>query len=209
VIPFISNNDVPATDVQHKNLTLSLDQLKPFLDIAVPFFKEDKQARDSLISIGVFTLLNSGVSVAFSYISRDFYNALNVRDEALFYEKIELFFGALIIAVPITVLYRFTREKLSLYWREALTKKVLDKYYANRTFYVMETLKNIDNPDQRISEDIRHFTKTSLDFLITLLTAIIDLISFSAILFQIFPGLFVAIIAYAGVGSIVTSNLGT
>ena len=85
---------------------------------------------------------------------------------------------------------------------------MLDKYYANRTFYVLETLKNVDNPDARISEDIKSFTKASLDFFITLFTSIIDLISFSAILYSIYPLLFVAIIVYAGVGSLVTTNLG-
>ena len=54
----------------------------------------------------------------------------------------------------------------------------------------------------------RAFTRTSLDFLITVLTAVIDLLSFSAILFQIFPGLFLAIILYAGIGSLITTNLG-
>ena len=190
------------------DLQLGLSQLKPFLNIAVPFFKDDKTARNSLIGVVALTLLNSGVSVAFSYISRDFYNALNTRNEAVFYEKIELFFAALLIAVPISVSYRFLREKLSLYWREALTAKVLDKYYAYRTFYQIETLREIDNPDQRISEDVRAFTRTSLDFFITLFTAVIDLFSFSAILYQIYPGLFAAIIAYAGVGSVVTTQLG-
>ena len=96
------------------------------------------------------------------------YNALNARNEAVFYEKIELFFGALLVAVPVAVYYRFLREKLSLYWREALTKKVLDDYYASRTFYQLEMLREIDNPDQRIAEDIRAFTRTSLDFFIGL-----------------------------------------
>lgn len=187
---------------------LSFSQLVPFLKIAKPFFQEDKVARDSLIGVVALTLLNSGVSVAFSYISRDFYSALNARDEAVFYEKIELFFVALVIAVPISVYYRFLREKLSLYWREALTRRVLDLYYADRTFYIIETLRDVDNPDQRITEDIRQFTRASLDFFITLFTSAIDLVSFSAILFGIYPGLFAAIIAYAGVGSLVTTNLG-
>ena len=52
---------------------------------------------------------------------------LIARDETLFYEKIEYFFAALLIAVPVSVYYRFLREKLSLYWREALSNKVLDK----------------------------------------------------------------------------------
>ena len=119
------SNDVESpSGIKTSNFTelqLGLSQLKPFLNIAVPFFKDDKTARNSLIGVVALTLLNSGVSVAFSYISRDFYNALNTRNEAVFYEKIELFFAALLIAVPISVYYRFLREKLSLYWREALT----------------------------------------------------------------------------------------
>jgi len=199
-----------ATAAIKDNLKLDFSQLKPFFKIAVPFFKEDKPARDSLIAVLALTLLNNGISVAFSYISRDFYTALNNRDEHLFFEKIQLFFAVLVLAVPVAVFYRYTREKLSLYWREALTSKVLEKYYSNRTFYTLETLRDdeVDNPDQRIAEDIRAFTKTSLDFLITVVTSVIDLASFSSILFQIYPGLFAAIIAYAGIGSIVTTNLG-
>eukprot|EP00981_Chlorochromonas_danica_P015014 scaffold9977_cov169-Ochromonas_danica.AAC.1 len=190
------------------DLALGWKQLKPFLNIAVPFFKKDKTARNSLLALSALTLINSGISVAFSYVSRDFYNALNMRDEGLFYQKTELFFLATLIAVPVSVYYRFVRERLSLYWREALTANALQLYYSNRTYYALETLREVDNPDQRISEDIRHFTKTSLDFFITIFTSIVDLISFSAILFQIFPGLFVAVIVYAGIGSIIASKLG-
>lgn len=189
-------------------LALGFSQLLPFLQIAKPFFQEDKVARNSLVGVAALTLLNSGISVAFSYISRDFYTALNARDEAQFYEKIELFFVALVVAVPVSVYYRFLREKLSLYWREALTTRVLEQYYGNRTYFVIETLRDIDNPDQRIADDIRQFTRTSLDFFITLFTSLIDLLSFSAILFQIYPGLFAAIILYAGAGSVITTKLG-
>ena len=198
----------PLSSSSPPDLRLGWNQLKPFLKIAVPFFQTNKKAQEQLATVLALTLLNSGVSVAFSYVSRDFYNALNARDEAVFYEKIELFFAALLVAVPVTVYYRFVREKLSIYWREALTVKVLDDYYASRTFYQVESLREIDNPDQRIAEDVRSFTRTSLDFLITLLTSVIDLVSFSAILFDIYPPLFGAIIVYAGVGSVVTTNLG-
>jgi ABC-type uncharacterized transport system fused permease/ATPase subunit len=198
-----------STQELKTNLTIGISQLQPFLKIAIPFFKEDIVARNSLIGLGGVTLLNAGVSVAFSYVSRDFYNALNARDEAMFYEKIELFFLTLIVAIPVSVYYRFLKEKLSLYWREALTSKALDLYFKNKKYYEMEVIKDIDNPDQRLADDIRYFTRTSLDFFITLITSVIDLFSFSAILFQIYPGLFVAIIVYAGLGSFITSSIGS
>jgi vitamin B12/bleomycin/antimicrobial peptide transport system ATP-binding/permease protein len=203
VVTEIGDENEVATDI-----SLTLNQLKPFLDIAVPFFKTDDVARRSLIGVFAMTLLNSGISVVFSFVSRDFYNALNARNEALFYEKVEYFFLAILVAIPVSVYYRFLREKLSLYWREALTSKMLDKYYADRTYYVIEMMREIDNPDQRITEDVRAFTRTSLDFFISIFTAIIDLVSFAAILYQIYPGLFWAIIVYAGGGSYMTTRLG-
>lgn len=205
-----SGSSSDASSDKKQVASLDFSQIKPFLQIAVPFFKEDKKARDSILGVIALTLINSGVSVAFSYVNRDFYNALNERNEVDFYQKVQLFFGFLCIAVPLNVAYRFYREKLSLYWREALTLKVLDQYCLNRTFYQLEVLQdpNYDNPDQRIAEDIRSFTRTSLDFTITIISSIIDLVSFSAVLFQIYPGLFVAIIAYAGAGSLITTKLG-
>lgn len=45
-------------------------------------------------------------------------------------------------------------------------------YYSNRTYYTLEASKEIDNPDQRIAEDIRAFTRDSLEFFITVLTSV-------------------------------------
>lgn len=46
------------------NLSLTFSQLKPFLDIATPFFRDDKTARNSLIAVVALTLLNSGLSIS-------------------------------------------------------------------------------------------------------------------------------------------------
>ena len=67
---------------------------------------------------------------------------------------------------------------------------------------------SIDNPDQRISEDVKSFTSFSLTVFITLLTSSIDLISFSTILFKISPELFASIFGYAAVGTGVSFWLG-
>lgn len=57
-------------------------------------------------------------------------------------------------------------------------------YYSGQTYYALEASKEIDNPDQRIAEDVRAFTQVSLEFLITVLTSCIDLASFSTILYS-------------------------
>ena len=64
--------------------------------------------------------------------------------------------------------------------------------------------KEVDNPNQRISEDICSFTEFSLSFFLTLVTAAIDLICFSVILFSILPELFLAILLFAYTGTALT-----
>lgn len=101
-------------------------QIKTFLKIAYPFFKEDSSARCSLLGLVILTLLDSAITIVFSYVKRDLYDALNDKDEQSFYKDMGYFFIVLIIAVPLSVFYRYLREKLALHWREALTARVLD-----------------------------------------------------------------------------------
>ena len=68
--------------------------------------------------------------------------------------------------------------------------------------------KEVDNPDQRICEDIRSFTEFSLSFFLTLVTSFIDLVAFSFILFSIMPKLFIAIFLFATIGTIATVCIG-
>ena len=89
-----------------------------------------------------------------------------------------------------------------------MTTELARQYCSDRTYYKVEIDSEIDNPDQRITEDVTSFTRLSLDFAITLLTSIIDLISFSGILYSIYPQLFYVIFVYASFGSITTVKLG-
>jgi ABC-type uncharacterized transport system fused permease/ATPase subunit len=57
--------------------------------------QEERMAKLLLASVVVLTLANSGVSVWFSYIGRDFWTALSTKNEAEFYVMMQKFFGAL------------------------------------------------------------------------------------------------------------------
>ena len=67
------------------------------------------------------------------------------------------------------------RMMMSSWINICLAVLMLQLYYANRNYYTLEASKEVDNPDQRIAEDIRAFTKDSLELFITALTAVIDL----------------------------------
>ena len=123
-----------------------------------------------------------------SYIFRFLDTSLNLRNDKAFWEFLWVYGWIVLIALPIVASYRFTRLKLARYWREWLTNNFLERYFHNRAFYLLDSNtedSDIDNPDQRISEDIRNFTTVTLDFLIDTLYAILTVFAFSAILWSI------------------------
>ena len=59
---------------------------------------------------------------------------------------------------------RFAEERLALLWRESLTQRAIKLYLADQAYYRLTTSAELANPDQRIAEDVRAFTITTLSF---------------------------------------------
>ncbi len=108
----------------------------------------------------------------------------------------------------VAVLYRFAEERLGLLWRSWLTRKVTEHYLDGRTYLRLKESAEIDNPDQRIAEDIRAFTTTTLSFSLIILNSTLAAISFSGVLWTISPLLFVVAVGYAALGTLTTVLLG-
>ncbi|MGB7892334.1 MAG: ABC transporter ATP-binding protein/permease [Microcoleus sp.] len=145
----------------------------------------------------------SGINVVISYIGKFFTTSLAEKDQITFWRFMWVYAGVFIIATPIVVIYRYTQDKLGLYWREWMTDSFLARYFQNRAYYEVNSQKEIDNPDQRISEDINSFTSTSLYFLLQMFGAVIDVISFTWILWSISEALSIGLIIYAVFGTVV------
>ena len=206
-----SSSDKAALTVDDSALGVNAtiqERLDLFRRLAVPYFQQAEGAKLQFGLLLVLVLCQSGVSVIFSFVGRDFYSALSAKDLAVFQEKTANYAVGLAVATPLTVLYKFQRQRLALSWRQWMTGELAKQYYQDRAYYRVELDRDIDNPDQRLTEDVAAFTKVSLDFFITVLTAVIDLASFSGILYSIYPNLFYAIFAYATFGSLTTVALG-
>jgi len=199
----VKNND--SRDQDWNKLT---KQVSAFVEMSLPYFKESNAGRWLLVGMIGMLFLNSGVSVLFSYLGRDFWTALSSKDPEKFTEMLIKYVAALAVGAPVSAYYRFQREKLAIEWREWMTDRTFQLYTSNRVYYALERGRDIDNPDQRIAEDVRSFTTFSLELIITILTSIIDLFSFSAILFSIQPQLFWVIIIYAAFGTLSSAFLG-
>lgn len=89
-----------------------------------------------------------------------------------------------------------------------MTRYYMDRYLKDQTFYKIQSQSIIDNPDQRIVDDLSSFTGTALSFSLTLFNAAVDLISFSNILYGIYPPLFIVLLLYSIGGTVISVFLG-
>ncbi len=154
----------------------------------------------------------NGLNVILSFAFRLIDNALNNRNPDIFWQNMIIYGIVLVVAIPIIVAYRYLRQKLGLLWREWLTKHFLNRYFNQRAYYELDSNSintAIDNPDQRITQDIKSFTTVTLDFLLDILDSILTLFSFTAILYSISRTLTWGLLGYAVFGTTVAIVVGS
>ena len=147
------------------------------------------------------SLCVGGVQVLMSYVARDFMSAIAEKDVPAYWKWLWWYLGTFAAAIPLGVYYRWTEERLALLWREWMAKHLIKRYFNNRAYYRLRGSDSIDNPDQRISEDVRNFTATSLSFMLITLNAGVTLVAFLGVLWTISSTLVGVLFVYAVAGT--------
>ncbi|HEX2873442.1 MAG TPA: hypothetical protein VHP33_19420, partial [Polyangiaceae bacterium] len=132
-----------------------------FWSIARLYWQGDEKWRAYALLLLLIALLvgRTEFTVLFNEQSGEFTSALAARDGARFWRSMRVFGVALAVAVPIYALYYFVRDTLGMTWRRWLTFDFLGNYFRRRAFYRLTFEQHIDNPDQRIAEDVSGFTQ--------------------------------------------------
>ncbi|MDZ4725882.1 MAG: SbmA/BacA-like family transporter [Leptospira sp.] len=157
-----------------------------------------------LILVILFNILN----VISSFIGRDFISSIEQKRIDVFYSKSMLYAFVFLISAGIGSIYRYSEERLGILWREQLTWKFTENYLTEMTYHKIISQNGIENPDQRITDDVRAFTTTTLSFALLIIGGIFSALSFAGVLWSINPLLFFVAALYALVGTITTIFLG-
>ena len=186
------------------------ETLGRFWRITRLFFTSEEKLRacGMLLLIACLSLSLSGLNVMRNYVDRDFMNALAQRDQARFFKEMSMYFLLFGVMVPLAVFYRYAEERLGLFWRNWLSCRMIDGYFAKHAYYRIGIERQIDNPDQRMEEDIRTFTVNTLSFTLIFFNSCVALAAFVSILWSISGMLMAGAIVYAFVGSLVTYFVG-
>ncbi|HET9959044.1 MAG TPA: hypothetical protein VFQ61_31350, partial [Polyangiaceae bacterium] len=161
-----------------------------------------------LAAILVLLVGVSALNVVNSYVGRDLMTAIEQGHTAQFLSKAVLWASIFGVSTVVAVIARFIEERLGLLWREWLTRTLVGNYLTGGQYLALKEHPYFGNPDQRIADDARNFTTTTLSFGLMLLNAFFGIVGFSGVLWSISPALMLVAIGYAAFGSLATIALG-
>ena len=171
-----------------QNFTLSKQFFRDVWYLTKSYWQseEKKKAFFLLACIVGLTLAIVYMLVLLNRWNNSFYSALqNYQTEKIFDELFHFTYLAFTYIVLAVYSY-YLQQVLILNWRRWLTERFIEIWLKNKTYYNLQMFgKDTDNPDQRISEDVRLFVEMTLSFAIGLLKAVTTLASFVVILYEL------------------------
>jgi putative ATP-binding cassette transporter len=128
-------------------------------------------------------------TVRVSESQRQAVEALEGRDANAFLLAVGLFLGLLLLTVVVSSLRMYLRQLVENRWRRGLTGDFLERWIGGQAYGQTQLHPGaIDNPDQRIAEDIRDFVASALGLSLSLVSAIATLIAFGGLLWTLSSG---------------------
>ncbi len=184
---------------------------KRFRQVVNLLLKSPDHGRKAMVCaasmVGLIFAIN-GLNVFNSYVGRYFMSAIE-RRQMLMFERYALYYVLVFVtSTVVVVLYRYVEEYFGILWREQLTRELTNRYLNNRTYHRLDTSSGIANPDQRISDDVRAFTTTTLSFTLLIVNGSVTAVLFSGVLWSISPRLFIVAVIYASGGTVMAILLG-
>lgn len=193
--------------------------------LIAPYWKSGDKwiARLLLASVVSLALGMVYLNVLFNDWNRDFYNALENKDFAVFKEQLWQFSILAFIFIVVAIYKIYLTQALEIRWRAWMTRQYMSEWLENQSYYRIEQTGAADNPDQRIAEDLKYLTSGSLSLSLGLLSSVVTLLSFVGILWSVsgpisfviaeqelhIPGYMVWFaLLYAGVGSLLVAWIG-
>ena len=161
-----------------------------------------------LALLGVLSIASGGFLVWESIQRGEFISALAARDAERFQRALFTFVGILLASALLLSVVAFIRDTVGLRWRQGLTRQFLENYLHDRAYYRLTlpaTIAPIDNPDQRLSEDIRQVTQTLVLVGVMALESAVQLVGFIGVLWIISTTLTGFLLAYALLGTAIAT----
>jgi putative ATP-binding cassette transporter len=123
------------------------------------------------------------INVLLNQWNNRFYNALQEKNWDGFVREIAIFSLLATFYIALSVYQLYLNQWLQIRWRRWMTTTYLSQWLHNANHYRMQLQGDAaDNPDQRITDDVKLFVDQTLNIGVGLLSAVVTLASFIVIL---------------------------
>ncbi|CAK0883346.1 unnamed protein product [Prorocentrum cordatum] len=112
--------------------------------------------------------INTGIGFVANYLTQ----AMVDKEPDSFYRWLQMYASCFVFALPVLTMQYYVKAKLGIFWREWLTSSLMAGWMSHRAYYVLNANDEeaaeggVDNPDQRIAQDVETFTSMTLEYLI-------------------------------------------
>ncbi|MGJ5676010.1 MAG: ABC transporter ATP-binding protein/permease [Nostochopsis sp.] len=149
-----------------------------------------------------------GVTALNSFVDRYLIDVIvQQKDVSLFVQTLSIYGIGLLLITLLTGFTKFVRKKIALDWYQWLNKRILEKYLSDRAYYKINFRSDVDNPDQRLSQEIEPIARTALNFAATLLEKVLEMTTFLIILWSISRLAVAFLLIYTIIGNLIAVYL--
>ena len=135
------------------------------------------------VLIVTLTLFSVRLSLVHSTWYNNMYTALQEFNQTVFWEQMILFCFIAGFSVAAALISYYLNQRFSINWIEWLNTELLEKWMDKRAYYKSQYMgNNLDNPDQRIQQDIQSYVKTTLSLRTGVIDAVTSMISYTILL---------------------------
>jgi len=186
--------------------------------LVIPYFRSEEWPYAIPLLVGAIALTFTGVGfeVLFNEWNRRFYDAIQNKNEPVFWQEAIFFSWLAMLYIVNAVARAIVSPYLRLRWRRWLTRHYMAHWLDGRGYYRIELQRSIDNVDQRIAEDLNYLGQYTMQLFLGFLTAVGTLLSFIFILWILsgplslsFIGLDVVIPGYMAIAAVIYAVVGS
>ena len=171
-------------------------------------FSDVIRAWGMLILLILLIITVVGINTFNSFIYRYLVDVIiQEKDYSKFIDIILIYAVGLVLITLSVGFSKFIRKQIALDWYQWLNKHILNKYLHNRAYYKINFKVDIDNPDQRLAQEIEPITSSALSFSAIFLEKILEMTTFLIIVWTIYQQIAVVLIIYTVIGNLIAIYL--
>jgi len=166
------------------------------------------------LAVAALLVCELAALLCYSQVQSGYMTALQEKNVDAFYRGLWRVGGVILFISPVIALHEYTSGVMRMHWRSSLTRRLARSYLGasdngdrgKNLFYRLTLTGEIDNPDQRICQDVSEFVDTAFRLVEDTVRTFLSILGFAGVLYSISPTICAGVIIYAVLGTVIATK---